>query len=200
MVVAEQIAEQGSVDDTARYQTMPMAQLRELARHQEHAEAAGRVFVDRVIEIEAETRLWHRHANEGFQPFSPTATLGEQPGGGTAAAEPLAIHYERNHEMSAERQAVQWFVQQAMLHPRQLLALLIRGAKSYPRRRGDFAKSYDEIARDLPRYAQMLGFGPVAVMDDVRRGAGRKPVFANGKALQNAAAQGRVEMLLLAQV
>lgn len=201
MAVVEQAEKQGSTEGmTRRYQTMPMMQLRDMARDPEHAEAAGRVFVDRVIEIEAETRLWHDHGNPGFQPFSPTATLGEQPGGGTAAAEPLAIHYERLCELSPERRAAREFTQQAALHPRQLLALLIRGAKSYPRRRGNFAKSYDEIARDLSCYAQMLGFGPVAVMDDVRQGAGRKPVYANGKALKNAATQGRVEMLLLAQV
>lgn len=200
MMPAQRTMPSSSRGRPADYRTMPLAQLRELARPPAHDETARRVFVDRVIEVEAETRLWHRHGNPGYQPFSPTATLGEQPGGGTAAAEPLAIQYERYQEMSAERETVQRFVRHAGLHPRQLLALLIRGAKSYPRRRGDFAKSYDEIARDLPRYAQMLGFGPVAAMDDVRRGAGQKPIFQNGMAIKNAARDARAQLVMLAQV
>lgn len=74
MAVAEQSEKQGSTLGMARrYQTMLMAQLRELARDPDHAQAAGRVFVDRVIDIEAETRLEHDHSNPGFQPFSPAA-------------------------------------------------------------------------------------------------------------------------------
>lgn len=203
-MMAEQVVVQCSRVGASmrRYRKMAMSELRELARarHPEYTPAAASVFADRALDMEVETRLWLYHENPGYQPFSSTAKIGEQPGGGTAAAEPLAIMYDKYRELSPEHKAAQRFIQGARLHPRQLLALLIRGAKSYPRRRGEFAKSYDEIARDLPRYAQMLGFGPVAVMDDVRRGAGKKSVFANGKALKNAATQGRTEVLLLAQV
>lgn len=201
MAVVEQAEKQGSTEGmTRRYQTMPMAQLRDMARDPGHAEAAGRVLVDRVIEIEAETRLWHDHGNPGFQPFSPTATIGQPPGGSSAAAEPLAIQYERYVETSPERIAVREFIQQARLHPRQLLAVLIRGAKSYPRSTGAMCRGYDDIAQDLSPVAQMLGFGPVACMDDVRQGAGAKPMFANGMAIKDAARAGRAELVLLAQI
>lgn len=186
----------------AGYQRLDFFELRERARasHPMHTLEAAQVFVDRALDMEAETRLGHDHGNPGFQPFSPTATLGEQPGGGAAAAEPLAIMYERYRELSPKHRAARAFIQGARLHPRQLLAVLVREAKGHPSRTGDLRRSYDDIARDPAAVAQMLGFGPVAVMGDVRRGAGNRPLFKNGMAIKNAARDARAQLVMLAQV
>lgn len=182
------------------YQQMRMGRLRRIAATEgEHQDEAARAYVDRCIEIEADTRLWHDHAGVGHHPFSPLAHIGEQPGGGSAAAEPLLLQYERSHELSKERQAVRRFVLGARLPPRQLLALLIRGAKSYPRARGELARSYDDIARNLPPVAQALGFGPVAAMGDLLPRGGHEPVYGNGQAIKQAAQSGRVALILLAK-
>lgn len=201
---------------TAGYRRMPMTQLRERARaaHPMHTLEAAQVLVDRALDIESETRLWHDHGNPGYQQFSPTATLGEQPGGGSAAAEPLAIQYERDTELSADRRAVRVFIQQARLHPRQLLAVLIRAAKSHPRNKGDLCRSYDDIARDPAAVAQMLGFGPVRTMGEVKQAASekldgtrclreevaQKPIFHNAMAVKDAARAARAQLIMLAQL
>lgn len=200
----------------AGYRKMPMTQLRERARasHPMHAHEAAQVFVDRVLDMEAETRLWHIHGNPGFQPFSPTATLGEQPGGGTAAAEPLAIMCGKYRALSEEHRLAHEFIRRARLHPRQLLAVLVREAKGHPRSRGDLCRSYDDIARDPAAVAQMLGFGPVSTIGEIKRVAGKrldgtrkvreevakKPIFKNGKAIRDAAQDARAQLVMLAQV
>lgn len=200
----------------AGYQRLDFFKLRERARasHPMHTLEAAQVYVGRALDMEAETRLRHDHGNPGFQPFSPTATLGEQPGGGTAAAEPLAIMYERYRELSPNHRAARAFIQGARLHPRQLLAVLIREAKSHPRTRGDLCRSYDDIARDPAAVAQMLGFGPVSTIGEIKQVAGKrldgtrkvreevaqKPLFKNGMAIKNAARDGRAQLVMLAQI
>ncbi|WP_311949282.1 hypothetical protein [Halomonas piscis] len=195
---------------------MPITQLRERARasHPMHTLEAAHVFVDRALDMDAETRLWHRHANPGYQPFSPTATIGEHPGGSTAAAEPLAIMYDKYRALSAEHKASREFIEDARLHPRQLIAVLIRAAKSHPRTRGDLCRSYDDIARDPAPVAQILGFGPVSTIGEarqvestrrdgtcrVREEVAQKPLFKNGMAIKNAARDGRAQLVMLAQV
>lgn len=144
------------------YERMPIGRLREIAResHADHDPEATRVFVSRVLDMEVERRTWFAHENLGFQPFSSTAKLGEHPGGGTAAADPLAIAYDRGIRMHAAHEEARQFLAYAKLKPRALLAALIQAAKTDRRVTGPWGKSYDQIAADLGQYAQRLGFAP----------------------------------------
>ncbi|RUR34492.1 hypothetical protein [Vreelandella nanhaiensis] len=144
------------------YEQMPIGRLREFAResHAGHDPEATRIFVSRVLDMEVERRTWFAHENLGFQPFSSTAKLGEHPGGGTAAADPLAIAYDRGIRVHAAHEEARQFLEYAKLRPRALLAALIQAAKTDRRVTGPWGKSYDQIAADLGPYAQRLGFSP----------------------------------------
>ncbi|MFI0474667.1 hypothetical protein ACGLWX_18310 [Halomonas sp. HMF6819] len=203
------------------YRNMGIQRLRELARatHPDHDLEATRAFVDRVLDMEAERVTWHMHENEGFQPFSPAATLGQQPGGGTAAAEPLAIAYERGSRVSAAHEFARAWLESARLRPRARLAVLIRAAKLHPmptQQAAPWAKSWDMIASELPVYSRMLQMGSLSVMGEICSvvsaigvdGKKRRtpnpspldPIFKNGKAIKNAAHEARAELIMLAQI
>jgi hypothetical protein len=203
------------------YERMGIRDLRELARssHPEHDPEAARVFVDRVLDMEVERLTWHEHENTGFQPFSSAATVGEQPGGGTAAAEPLAIAYERGCRIHAGHEFAREWLEAARLRPRARLAVLIRAAKLYPmptQQKAPWAKPYDFIAQHLPMYSRMLQMGSLATMGAIasvvieedptgkkRRKANpdpSAPIFKNGQALKDAAKPARVALLMLAQL
>lgn len=203
------------------YERMSIRELRELARssHPEHDPEAARVFVDRVLDMEVERLTWHCHENNGFQPFSSAATAGEQPGGGTAAAEPLAIAYERGCRIHAGHEFAREWLEAARLRPRARLAVLIRAAKLYPmptQQKAPWAKPYDFIAQHLPIYSRMLQMGSLATMGSIasvvieedptgkkRRKANpdpSAPIFKNGQALKDAAKPARVALLMLAQL
>lgn len=203
------------------YERMGIRELRELARsaHPEHDPEAARVFVDRVLDMEAERLTWHWHENPGFQPFSSTSKLGEHPGGGTAAADPLAIAYDRGIRVHACHEFAREWLEAARLRPRARLAVLIRAAKLYPmaaQQQALWAKSYDFIAQHLPIYSRMLQMGSLSTMGCIASvvveadptGKARRvpnpepsaPIFKNGQAVKDAAKQARVELLLLAQL
>lgn len=204
------------------YERMSIRALRELARsaHPEHDPEAARVFVDRVLDMEAERLTWHWHENPGFQPFSSTSKLGEHPGGGTASADPLAIAYDRGIRVHACHEFAKEWLEAARLRPRARLAVLIRAAKLYPmsaQQQALWAKSYDFIAQHLPIYSRMLQMGSLSAMCEIakvevvrvaesqtyRRSRNEHksiPIFKNGMAVKNAAREARVELLLLAQL
>ncbi|WP_447556407.1 hypothetical protein [Vreelandella sp. EE22] len=203
------------------YRYMGIQRLKELARgtHPDHDPEAARAFVDRVLDMEAERLTWLEHENEGFQPFSPVATLGQQPGGGTSAAEPLAIAYERGQRVSAGHAFAKEWLAGARLKPRARLAVLIRAAKLHPmptQQGAPWAKGYDFIAKHLPIYSRMLQMGSLSVMGDIvptvveTDKSGVKhlvpnkkrahAIFKNGMAIKEADRYARVELLLLAQV
>ncbi|MFI0472954.1 hypothetical protein ACGLWX_09590 [Halomonas sp. HMF6819] len=218
MSAALQLNTGGAMRD---YRNMGIQRLRELARatHPGHELEATRAFVDRVLDMEAERVTWHMHENEGFQPFSPAATLGQQPGGGTAAAEPLAIAYERGSRVSAAHEFARAWLESARLRPRARLAVLIRAAKLHPmptQQAAPWAESYDFIAKHLPIYSRMLQMGSLSVMGDIvptvvetdKKGVQHlvpnkhrsDAIFKNGEAIKNAGKQARASLLLLAQV
>lgn len=203
------------------YQRMGIRELREHARssHPEHDPEAARVFVDRVLDMEAERLTWHWHENPGFQPFSSAAKMGEQPGGGSAAADPLAIAYDRGMRVHAGHEFAKQWLEAARLRPRARLAVLIRAAKLYPmaaQQQALWAKSYDFIAQHLPIYSRMLQMGSLSTMgaiasvvvEEDKTGKPRRtpnpepsePIFKNGMAVKNAAREARVQLLLLAQI
>lgn len=203
------------------YQRMGIRELREHARstHPEHDPEAARVFVDRVLDMEAERLTWHWHENPGFQPFSSTSKLGEHPGGGTAAADPLVLAYDRGIRVHAGHEFAREWLEAARLRPRARLAVLIRAAKLFPmsaQQQALWAKSYDFIAQHLPIYSRMLQMGSLSTMGCIasvvveadptgkeRRIPNPSPsaaIFKNGMAVKNAAREARVQLLLLAQL
>ncbi|CAH1044542.1 hypothetical protein HPTD01_3020 [Halomonas sp. TD01] len=204
------------------YERMGIRDLRELARssHPEHDPEAARVFVDRVLDMEVERLTWHWHENTGFQPFSSAATVGEQPGGGTAAAEPLAIACERGCRIHAGHEFAREWLEGARLRPRARLAVLIRAAKLYSmptQQKAPWAKPYDFIAQHLPIYSRMLQMGSLTTMAELtqvevvrvteketyrrcRNEHKSVPIFKNGQALKDAAKPARVALLMLAQL
>lgn len=197
---------------------MPMSRLREVAKksNADHHPEAPRVFVNRVLDMEVERRTWYAHENPGFQPFSSTAKIGEHPGGGTAAADPLVIAYDRGIRVHAAHDEARQFLEYARLTPRDLLAALIQAAKTDRRVSGPWGKNYDQIAADCGTYAQRLGFSPgmmsgktLVCYDMIQHESGWRelvetkhvvPLFKNGQALKDAAKQARVQLLLLSKL
>ncbi|SDI30685.1 hypothetical protein SAMN04487867_104198 [Vreelandella titanicae] len=197
---------------------MPMSRLREVAKESnaDHHPEAPRVFVNRVLDIEVERRTWYAHENPGFQPFSSTAKLGEHPGGGTAAADPLVIAYDRGIRVHTAHEEARQFLNYARLTPRNLLAALIQAAKTDRRVSGPWGKSYDQIADDCGTYAQLLGFSPgmmsgktLVCFDMIQHESGWcervesrhvVPLFKSGQALKDAAKHARVQLLLLTKL
>lgn len=205
------------------FERMPMARLREVAKesHAEHDPEATRVFVNRVLDMEVERRTWHAHENPGYQPFSSTAKLGEHPGGGTAAADPLVLAYDRGIRVHAAHEEARQFLEHARLTPRNLLAALIQAAKTDRRVTGPWGKSYDQIAADAGPYAQRLGFSPgvmhgktLVCYDTIKHESEKGqgvwmekvetkhvvPLFKSGQAVKDAAKQARAQLLLLARL
>ncbi|WP_438455411.1 hypothetical protein [Vreelandella venusta] len=197
---------------------MPMSRLREVAKESnaDHHPDAPRVFVSRVLDMEVERRTWYAHENPGFQPFSSTEKLGEHPGGGTAAADPLVIAYDRGIRIHAAHEEARQFIGYARLPPRNLLAALIQAAKTDRRVIGPWGKSYDQIADDCCTYAQRLGFSPgvmhgktLVCFDTIQHESGWRqpietkhvvPLFRNGQAIKRAAVEGRAQMIMLASL
>ena len=173
-----------------------------------------------MLDMEVERLAWHWHENTGYQPFSSAAKMGEQPGGGSAAAEPLAIAYERGQRAHASHQFAKEWIDSARLRPRARLAVLIRAAKLFPmsaQQQALWAKSYDFIAQHLPIYSRMLQMGSLSTMAEIkqvevvrvteketyrrtRNEHKSVPIFKNGQAVKDAAKHARVELLLLAQL
>lgn len=191
-----------SVADLER---MGIWRLREIARqtHPEHVDEAAGVYVARLLEMAAEWLTDYRHANPGYQPFSSVATMGEQPGGSTRAAEPLLMaclraERARAHHLGAlaqidaavRRSQVEEAFRHYSISQRQLIAVLIQARKLHPRRAGsDWTASYDQIAANLGRYVQQLGWPPT-VADGL---------FKDGRAITNAAALARASLILQAK-
>lgn len=178
------------------YTTMPMKELKALARqqHPEHDPEAARVFVDRVLDMEVERRTWHAHENPGFQPISSAAMLGEQPGGGTEASDPLVMRYDRGIRIHAGHEWAREWIAGARLKPRALLAVLIQAAKLHPmptQQTAQWARSYDFIAPRLGYYARLLGWPP---------GIEATIEYKKGQAIKDAAKAARVELILLAKL
>lgn len=174
---------------------MPIRELREVARqkHLDHDPDAARAFIDRVLDIEVERRTWYAHENPGYQPISSAALMGEQPGGGSAAADPLVMRYDRGIRIHEAHEWAEGWLKSSGVKQRNMLAVLIRSAKMHPRQTQQgtpWCKSYDDIAANIRYYAQLLGFPP---------GINAMTQFKDGQALKNAARHGRIELILLAK-
>lgn len=177
-----------------QFERMSMDKLRAAAvRRAEHdgeqaakADAAARVFVDRLIDLELELRLALAHERAGWHPSSPG--FGDGTGASTKAVDAMFLSYLH------ERHPNDWHgvAHRALgkLSERVRLATLVRATKLDGRRTGWRAATYDDIARSLGKYAQVLGWPP---------GVSALGWFSNGQSIKWAAQQGRSELLLLAK-
>ncbi|WP_139172520.1 hypothetical protein [Onishia taeanensis] len=168
MAALELIARGGNVD----YQRLSIGDLRKIARqeHPEHTDEAARVFVERIVDMEVERRTQHDDRLQGYGNVSPTALLGELPGGSGKAREPLAAMYDRGIKTHRSHEEAKRFIQAACLPDRQLLALLIQARKLDRRVKGQWGKSYDQIAANTGPYAQQLGWPPGMASGLYRKG------------------------------
>ncbi|NIC05245.1 hypothetical protein HBJ55_07395 [Halomonas sp. DX6] len=199
----------------ADLERMGIWRLRELARqtHPEHIDEAARVFVRRILDMEAERRTLHEHDNIGWHTHSPMAP-GLAPGGTDIAREPLAAAYDRGIRLHKDHEAARRWIVAARLAPRNLLAALIQARKLDRRVQGEWGASYDQIAANVEHYGRQLGFSVSSyVVDCIEQVEdGRHPgrlvevrqphrvrAFKNGKAITNAATQARVELILQAK-
>ncbi|QTP59526.1 hypothetical protein HNO53_12825 [Billgrantia antri] len=184
--------------------------LRELARqtHPEHVDEAARVFVRRFLNMEVERRLVIEHENCGWHTHSPMAR-GLAPGGTDIAREPLALAYDRGIRLHSDHEAARRWIVAARLSPRNLLAVLVQARKLDRRVQGEWGASYEQIAIDIQHYPRRLGSSVSGhVIDCIGQDqeGGHKvcstrtlSAFKDGKAITNAAAQARTELILLAK-
>lgn len=138
------------------YRRMPMAELQQRARqmHPEHDDEATRVYVQRLIDLELERRLDLVHRRAGWHPASPG--FGDGTGASTEVVDAMFLAYIKGIPNSPWHEVARKACK--ALPSARLLALMIRAAKSDCRINGPFAAKYDDIAKDIGRYAQMLGF------------------------------------------
>lgn len=215
LALTTQRTERGAT--VADLERMGIWRLREIARqtHPEHVDEAARVFVRRILEMEAERRtLYEDHERlQGYHSHSPMAP-GFAPGGTDIAREPLAALYDRGIRYHEDHEAARRWIAAARLSPRKLLAVLIQARKLDRRVPGEWGANYDAIADNVAHYGRLLGFSVesyvvdcIEEMEDARRPGRmvevRKPrkvrVFKDGKALTNAAAQGKADLILQAK-
>jgi len=217
MAALELTARGGNVD----YQRLSIGQLRDRARqqHPEHTDEAARAFVEWILDMEVQRRTGYGDERlQGYGSVSPTALLGELPGGGSEAREPLAAMYDRGIRTHGHHEQARQVIASARLPQRQLLAVLIQARKLHGNGAqsgggDDWVKSYDQIAANLGHYAQQLGWGsvePIAghsfdciARDDATgmrtRTTHQVPAFKNGQAIKNAAKSARAALILLAK-
>jgi len=175
-----------------QFELMSMDKLRAAAiQREEHddeqaakAAAAARVFVDRLIDLEVERRMVLMHERPGWHPSSPG--FGDGTGKSTVATDAMYLAYIRGIRLGGWHDVARRTL--GTLAERHRLAVLIRGAKSDARISGPLAARYDDIAADLGKYAQVLGWPP---------GVAALQRYGNGQAIKKAAHQGRVELLLM---
>lgn len=173
--------------NVADLERMGIWRLRELARqtHPDHVDEAARVFAERLIDVELERRLVLRHNNPGYAPFSVTALAGEpRTEGGFMHSKELRGDFVSTpcHDMARDAMA--------RLSPRCYAAALIRSAKDDHKACGVWARTYDDINKNIGTYLDLLGFvGTVRL----------KIKYENGRAIRSSALKARVELILSAK-
>lgn len=169
------------------FMEMSISNLRDTAQQNNdlHDEAAARVFIERLTDMELERRLCLMHNNPGFSPVSVTAMAGE------VRSE---NYFKQSSEPVGANTSTFWhdYAKKTLSHlkPRQKAAILIRKAKDDEKIQGVWAKTYDEISDTQSYYLNMLGF----------EGSERLAIrFSNGRSIRKAALEGRTEMILMAK-
>jgi hypothetical protein len=170
------------------YQSLSLRRHRQLARtsHPEHTDEAARAFVARLLDMEVERRtLYGDEHLQGYHAISPTAGLGEQPGGTAITREPLADLYHRGIADHQAHQLARHIIESSGMTFRQRVAVLIQAAKGDRRCNGPRAMSYQQIVANPRPWVQYLGWPPGAA-------AG---MFDNVQALKDAAKSARLKLL-----
>lgn len=177
----------------SRLMAMPIERLRAVAwqEHPEHDDGAARVFVRRILDMEAQRRT--EYADDRLQGYggSPIAP-GFAPGSTDIAREPLATLYDRGIRCHKSHDAVRQWIVSARIPPRQLLAALIQARKLHPRKIGpgsDWQRGYDYIAAHGTHYAQLMGWP-----SEFGRG-----LYKDGQAVKDAAKAAKAQLILLAR-
>lgn len=96
-------------------------------------ERARDAAVSRIIDTMLELQLDYRHEQTGYQPFSPTAHMGELPGGGGRSDQAM-LAAMRYHPQSQWHQACAFLLDQ--LPRRQAAAMLLQAARVRPEKMG----------------------------------------------------------------
>lgn len=96
-------------------------------------ERARDAAVSRIIDTMLELQLDYRHEGTGYQPFSPTAHMGELPGGGGRSDQAMlaAMRYQPESQWHT---ACGWLMDQ--LPRRQAAAMLLQAARVRPEKMG----------------------------------------------------------------
>jgi hypothetical protein len=170
------------------YQKLRLEEHRALARedHPEHEEEAAVTLAARLLDMEVERRtLYGDEHLQGYHNISPTAGLGEQPGGTAIAREPLADLYARGIAEHRAHHEARRIIEAAGLTFRERAAALIKAAKTDRRSNGPRGMSYAQIVANPRPWMHFLGWPP---------GAGEM-LFKDVKALDNAASEARRKLI-----
>lgn len=150
------------------------------------ADAAARVLVERLIDLEVERRTVLMHERPGWHPSSPG--FGDGTGKSTVATDAMYLAYIKGIRLGGWHDVARRAL--GKLSERVRLATLVRATKQDGRRDGWRAATYDDIARDLGSFARHLGWPP---------GVSALGWYTNGQAIKWAAHKGRAELLLMAK-
>ncbi|SDO29308.1 hypothetical protein SAMN04487957_10573 [Halomonas shengliensis] len=170
------------------YQRLNLRDHRAMARedHPGHTPEAASTLVARLLDMEVERRtLYGDERLQGYHNVSPTAGIGEQPGGTDKAREPLASLYDRGLAEHLAHQEARRIIEAAGLTFRERVAVLIRAAKTDRRSNGPRGMSYAQIVANPRPWVQYLGWPP---------GAGAM-LFKDVKAFDNAASEARRKLM-----
>ncbi|MGQ7253960.1 hypothetical protein [Vreelandella titanicae] len=144
-------------------------------------ERARDAAVSRIIDTMLELQLDCRHEQTGYQPFSPTANMGELPGGGGRSDQAM-LAAMRYHPESQWHTACGWLMDQ--LPRRQAAAMLLQAARVRPEKMG--ASQWMVTARQMvERQGELLRC--LGLQEGVRH-------FESVNALQHAARRARIQL------
>ena len=150
----------------------------EAAQRDERARDAA---VVRIIDTMLELQLDYRHQNAGYQPFSPTALMGEMPGGGGRSDQAM-LAAMRYHPESQWHKACALLLDQ--LPKRQAAAMLLQAARVRPEKMG--ASQWMVTARQMvERQGELLRC--LGLHEGVRH-------FESVNAMQHAARRARTQL------
>lgn len=140
-------------------------------------ERARDAAVSRIIDTMLELQLDYRHEGAGYPPFSPTANMGELPGGGGRSDQAM-LAAMRYHPTSQWHKACAFLLDQ--LPRRQAAAMLLQAARVRPEKMGSsiwmvtarqMVERQDVLLRSLGLNERVRHFESVNAMQHAARRA-----------------------------